>query len=140
MRSLSVASRRAESIANCWNTIRDQVTGFMRLNTTSIRIANRARSNALQIYSNPRIICEFLTPEPWVRGGLGWGKKFTTPARIAIVISTCGKDFKFISFVGAAAIAQVFKTHSYHIRSIPSASLRPKSGRGGAGKPANICQ
>ena len=35
-------------------------------------------------YSNPRIICEFLTPEPRVRGGLGWGKKFTTPARIAI--------------------------------------------------------
>jgi hypothetical protein len=30
------------------------------------------------------IICEFLTPEPLVRGGLGWGKKFTTPARIAI--------------------------------------------------------
>ena len=29
-------------------------------------------------YSNPRIICEFLTPEPRVRGGLGWGKKFTT--------------------------------------------------------------
>jgi len=36
------------------------------------------------IYSNPRIICESLTPSPWVRGGLGWGKKFTTPARIAI--------------------------------------------------------
>ncbi|MEG3925269.1 hypothetical protein [Microcoleus sp. D3_18a_C4] len=30
------------------------------------------------------IICEFLTPSPRVRGGLGWGKKFTTPARIDI--------------------------------------------------------
>jgi hypothetical protein len=39
------------------------------------------------LYSNPRIICEFLTPEPRVRGGLGWGKKFTTPARIAIFIT-----------------------------------------------------
>jgi len=29
-------------------------------------------------YSNPRIICEFLTPSPNSRGGLGWGKKFTT--------------------------------------------------------------
>jgi hypothetical protein len=38
------------------------------------------------IYSNPRIICESLTPSPWVRGGLGWGKKFTTPARIAIAV------------------------------------------------------
>jgi hypothetical protein len=35
-------------------------------------------------YSDPRIICEFLTPSPNSRGGLGWGKKFTTPARIAI--------------------------------------------------------
>ena len=35
-------------------------------------------------YSNPRIICEFLTPSPRVRGGVGWGKKFTTPERIAI--------------------------------------------------------
>jgi hypothetical protein len=39
---------------------------------------------AKPIYSNPRIICEFLTPQPRVRGGVRWGKKFTTPARIAI--------------------------------------------------------
>ena len=49
MRSLSVASRRAESIANRSNTIREEVTGFMGLNTTSIGIANWARPNALQI-------------------------------------------------------------------------------------------
>jgi len=30
------------------------------------------------LYSNPRIICGFLTPSPRVRGGLGWGKNFTT--------------------------------------------------------------
>src|ERR687886_312418 len=36
-----------------------------------------------QKYSNPK---EFLTPSPNSRGGLGWGKKFTTPARIAIVL------------------------------------------------------
>ncbi len=30
-------------------------------------------------YSNPRIICEFLTFSPNSRGGLGWGKKFTAP-------------------------------------------------------------
>ncbi|MEG4287957.1 hypothetical protein Q5692_38625 [Microcoleus sp. C2C3] len=40
MRSLSVASRRPESIANRSNTIRDEVTALMRLNTTSIGIAN----------------------------------------------------------------------------------------------------
>ncbi len=28
----------------------------------------------LQLYSNPRIICEFLTDSQRVRGGLGWGK------------------------------------------------------------------
>jgi len=36
------------------------------------------------VYSNPRIICEFLTFSPQVGGGLMWGKKFTIPARIAI--------------------------------------------------------
>ena len=40
----------------------------------------------LNWYSNPRIICEFLTPGPRLRGGLGWGKKITTLARIAIAI------------------------------------------------------
>ncbi len=35
-------------------------------------------STRLSIYSHPRIICEFLTPSPRVREGLGWGKNFTT--------------------------------------------------------------
>ena len=36
------------------------------------------------LYSNPKSFVNFLLPSERVRGGLGWGKKFTTPARIAI--------------------------------------------------------
>ena len=36
------------------------------------------------VYSNPKSFVNFLLPSERVRGGLGWGKKFTTPARIAI--------------------------------------------------------
>jgi hypothetical protein len=35
-------------------------------------------------YSNPKSFVNFLLPSERVRGGLGWGKKFMTPARIAI--------------------------------------------------------
>ena len=37
-------------------------------------------------------MCEFLTPSPQVRAGLGWGKKFTTPARIAILKGVSEKE------------------------------------------------
>ncbi|MEG4212776.1 hypothetical protein QT994_22490 [Microcoleus sp. S13_B4] len=37
-----------------------------------------------QHYTNPKSFVNFLLPSERVRGGVGWGKKFTTPARIAI--------------------------------------------------------
>jgi hypothetical protein len=41
-------------------------------------------------YSNPKSFVNFLLPSERVRGGLGWGKKFTTPARIAIYLTKTG--------------------------------------------------
>jgi hypothetical protein len=36
----------------------------------------------------------FLLPSERVRGELGWGKKFTTPARIAINLLACYFSYK----------------------------------------------
>src|SRR4028118_2159124 len=40
----------------------------------------------ITLYSNPKSFVNFLLPSERVRGGLGWGKNFTTPARIAIAL------------------------------------------------------